>query len=179
MKGVVFTELSEFVEGALGFDMADGMMEAAKAKGGGVYTQAGTYPFEELVAMVVYLSEQTGKSVGELLFIFGRHLFTKLVLINPDFARQNTTTFDFIAAVDRVIHVEVKKLYPKAELPKFSVESQSSEELVLLYESEKKLEELAKGLMVGCADHFGEEIEIEYEMLSENPHCSKFRITKA
>ena len=57
MKGLVFTELLEYVEENFGFDVADKIIENAKLENNGAFTQAGNYPFEELVKLVVALSK--------------------------------------------------------------------------------------------------------------------------
>lgn len=52
MKGLVFTELLEYVENNFGFDMADKIIEDSNLENDGAYTQAGNYPFEELIKLV-------------------------------------------------------------------------------------------------------------------------------
>lgn len=76
MKGLVFTELLEYVENNFGFDMADKIIEEAKLPNNGSFTQAGNYPFEELVRLVVALSKRSNIiEVPKLLEIFGEHMF--------------------------------------------------------------------------------------------------------
>jgi Haem-NO-binding len=65
--------------------------------------------------------------------------------------------------IEDIIHAEVLKLYPDAELPRFIVEHQDAQRLVLLYQSPRHFEDLAEGLMHGCVTHFGEPIRIERE----------------
>lgn len=43
MKGVVFTEFIEMVEGRFGLAMVDRIIEAAQLPSSGVYTAVGTY----------------------------------------------------------------------------------------------------------------------------------------
>jgi len=64
-----------------------------------------------------------------------------------------------------VIHVEVLKLYPDAEVPHFEVLDRTDDRLVLLYESTRHFCDLAEGLMHACAIHFGETIDIAREAL--------------
>ncbi|NWF66298.1 MAG: heme NO-binding domain-containing protein [Campylobacterales bacterium] len=109
MKGLVFTELVEFIEEALGFDVADMMIEKANLAHGGAFTQAGNYPFEELLALVVSLSEVTQKSIPDLLFLFGEHLFERILALYPMAAHGYENVINFVATVDDRVHVEVKK----------------------------------------------------------------------
>ncbi|MGB0990330.1 MAG: heme NO-binding domain-containing protein, partial [Halarcobacter sp.] len=69
MRGVIFTEMIEFVEEALGYEVADKMIEKAHLDNGGAFSQGGNYPFDQMVKMLTALSEITGKPPHELLFI--------------------------------------------------------------------------------------------------------------
>jgi hypothetical protein len=178
MKGVVFTELMEFVEDNMGFDVADEVIKKADLANGGAFTQGGNYPFEELLKMVIALSEVSGKSIPELLEIFGEHLFYKLVKIYDKDIKEKNGALSFIDSIEEIVHVEVKKLYPDADLPTFETESKTDAELTLVYSSEKQLEAFAKGLMIGCSKFFNEPLDIEYETISESPHKVRFKIRK-
>jgi hypothetical protein len=54
----------------------------------------------------------------------GQHLFGRFVCF-PFFSGV-TSAFDFLAGLNGIIHVEVRKLYPDAELPHFEVLGQRS-----------------------------------------------------
>jgi hypothetical protein len=162
MKGVVFTEYMEFIEEQFGFDVVDDMIEQAGVNG--VYTQAGNYPFEELYAMVVSLSKIVDTPASALIEAFGKNIFKRLIVIYPKPIESYSTAFEFIAHIDNVVHPEVKKLYPETELPTFHIESIDETKLVTTYSSTKPLMDLAKGLMEGCAEHYGENIEVSYEV---------------
>jgi hypothetical protein len=126
-----------------------------------VYTAGGTYPVEELFGIVGSLSRQTGLSPAQLQFAYGRHLFGRLISLYPVFAEGKATPLDFIASVDDVIHVEVRKLYPDAELPRFIVESRDPDRLVMLYQSTRKMEEFGHGLIMGCSDFYKKPLKVE------------------
>ena len=178
MRGVVFTELMEFVEEKLGFDVADKMVEKAKLDNHGVFTQGGNYPFEHMVKLLTALSEITGKSPATLLEIFGEHLFNVLVKIYGKNIKEDTTALEFIDSVEDYVHVEVKKLYPDAELPTFKTTYKDDEKIVLIYESEKKLDSFAYGLMKACGDYFGEPLEISRKVINESPYQVEFTAVK-
>ena len=61
-----------------------------------------------------------------------------------------------------VIHAEVRKLYPGAEVPVFEFEtpagSASHDTLVIHYRSKRQLCQLAEGFIAGAADHFKESV---------------------
>jgi len=179
MRGVVFTELIEFVEEALGFEVSDKMLENAKLENEGVFSQGGNYPFDYLVKILGSLSEITGKSVYELQHIFGKHLFTKLVSIyGKDIKAEVKDVLVFIDSVEEYVHVEVKKLYPDADLPSFETIEKSDRHMVLIYKSDKKLEAFAKGLIEGASEYFNQPLKIDHEVISTAPYEVRFLIEK-
>jgi hypothetical protein len=163
MKGVVFTEFLGMVEQSFSADMVDDIIDDAHLPSGGAYTAVGTYPHEEMVAMVVALSRRTGMPVPDLVRAFGQHLFGRFVHAYPAFFDGVHDTFQFLSGIEDIIHAEVLKLYPDAELPRFEVEHHDTGRLTLLYHSPRHFEDLAEGLMLGCINHFGEPIRLKRE----------------
>jgi Haem-NO-binding len=177
MKGVVFTEFLDMVEEKFSADMVDDIIEMSNLASGGAYTAVGTYPHEELVAMVVALSKQSGVATGALINVFGQHLFKRFYVRYPHFFANVPTAFDFLSGIEDVIHVEVLKLYPDAQLPRFVVEKRSADELVLVYHSARHFGDLAAGLMQGCVAHFGENINIARQDLKTEDGNANIQFT--
>jgi hypothetical protein len=177
MKGVIFTEFIEFVEEEYSFDVADEIIVDENGEDR-IFTQGGQYQFEELVALIVSLHKIVGDEIGLILYKFGEYLFGRLAKMASFLLKDAKSSLQLIEKVDTYIHIEVRKLYPDADLPKFHVLEKRDNYLQIEYQSEKRLEELAKGLMVGCAKYFDEEVQIEYKTISENPHKSIFEIKK-
>jgi hypothetical protein len=163
MKGVVFTAFLEMVESQFSEDMVDDIIEAAQLPSGGAYTAVGTYPHEEMVALVVALSERSGTPIPDLLRAYGKHLFAHFFLTHPSFFVNVHDALSFLEGIENIIHAEVLKLYPDAQLPRFETEHRNENQLVLLYDSNRHFEDLAEGLMLGCIDHFAERIDIARE----------------
>jgi len=163
MKGIVFTEFFEMVEEKLGFELVDRLLEQTELATGGSYTTIGTYDHKELLALVGNLHRLTGTPVNDLLVTYGQYLFPKIIPIAPETASQFHNCFELLAAVDSIIHVEVQKLYPDAELPKFDVIKQTEKEMQLTYTSCRPFAYLAKGLIMGCAQHYNERVFVEIE----------------
>lgn len=160
MKGIVFTELIEMVENDLGFDIADRMITNAKVENGGAYTSVGTYDHSQLIQLVVSLSEETGIEVPELVRAFGKHLFMRFHELYPYFFEGINSAFQFLPMVEKYIHVEVRKLYPDAELPSFECE-ESNSTLKMTYTSTRPFADLAEGLILSCIDHFGKLVNVD------------------
>ncbi|MEZ6135176.1 MAG: heme NO-binding domain-containing protein [Pirellulaceae bacterium] len=159
MKGIVFTELIEMVEKDLGFEIADRMISNSNTPNAGAYTTVGTYDHRELIELVVSLSGESGIPVAELVRIFGKHLFQTFVRLYPGFFERVETALDFLPSIETYIHVEVRKLYPDAELPTFQSERTESG-LTLTYQSKRPFADLAEGLILAAIDHFGDTLSL-------------------
>ena len=158
MKGIVFTELIDMIEGSFGLDAADRVLTASKVASGGAYTSVGIYDHREAVQLVVALATETGMPPADLLRGFGRHLFGRFVVLYPQLFAQISSPLEFLDRLDGYIHVEVRKLYPEAELPRFETRWNGERELHMLYRSPRPFADLAQGLIEGCFEHFGHEL---------------------
>ena len=164
MKGIIFTEFIDLVERKFGIDMVDDIIDDCQLPSGGSYTAVGTYDHKEIVDLVVALSKRTEVSVPDLLKFYGNHLFSRFPVLYPNFfADEELTAFDFLEGVESYIHVEVKKLYPDAQLPRFDITRTNSNTLEMVYHSGRHLEDVAEGLIQGCLDHYGEVCDISRE----------------
>lgn len=179
MKGVVFTEFMELVEDKFSFEMADQIIEASELESGGAYTAIGTYDHHELLKLVTHLGEFAGAPVPDLVRTFGHHLADKFATGFPAFF-ENTDLFTFLESVEDVIHVEVRKLYPDAELPRFETERKDESTLLMKYESSRPFAELAMGLIQGTIDYFGETAEVTMALDPDAVAgtCATFTIAK-
>ncbi|MGE9297173.1 MAG: heme NO-binding domain-containing protein [Puniceicoccales bacterium] len=168
MKGMVFTELLDMVEDKFGIDMVDSVLaDADLPVSKGAYTAVGTYPHEEIVSIVMQLSKHSGIAPDELLKVYGEHLFARFHQGYPHFFAGAKDTFGFLENIDGYIHVEVRKLYPDAELPEFSCERVDGK-LKMVYTSSRHMEDFAEGLIRGCLKHFNEEGKISRESINED-----------
>ena len=161
MKGVVFTEFLGLVEEAFSADMVDDLIDATSPPSGGAYTAVGTYDHAEIVAMVVALSARSGIAVPDLLATFGRHLGGRFHELYPVFFERASDIFSFLSSIDDVIHAEVRKLYPDAELPQFEDRMLDDDVMELVYRSPRRMDDLAVGLIERCAEIFGEWVAVE------------------
>jgi hypothetical protein len=154
MRGVVFTEFLDMVDSRFGAQRVEEIIDACDLPSGGMYTAIGTYDHKEIVALVQALSSQSKLPAATLFKVYGEHLFSRFVALYPMFFIGKTNAIDFLAGIEDVIHTEVKKLYPDAQLPRFEVLHKSADRLELLYISAHQFEDLAEGLIAGCIKHF-------------------------
>jgi hypothetical protein len=175
MKGMVFTEFLEMVEERFSPEVADAIIEKSGASG--AYTAVGTYNHTELVGMVLQLAQETSTPVPTLLHAFGEHLAVRFSQLYPQFFASQPDLFGFLASIDGHIHVEVRKLYPDAELPKFQVMERDADGIVLLYASSRHLSDLAAGLIEGSARHYKTPVRVQCENTEEGG--ALFRVRRA
>lgn len=91
---------------------------------------------------------------------FGKHLFCRFSKRYPEIFEEVSGPFELLKNIDNYIHVDVRKLYPDAELPRFYHLQTSAKELIMYYLSSRHFEELAVGLFKGCLAHFKVEGEV-------------------
>jgi hypothetical protein len=180
MKGVVFTEFLEMVEERFSEELADRIVEACDLPSGGAYTTVGTYDHAELVRLVVALGTATGTPVPDLVRAFGRHLFHRFVGMYPQLFVGVRSAFDFLRNIETHIHAEVRKLYPDAELPRLECNEPAPDRMEMIYRSSRPFADLAEGLILGCAEHFGEDLRVTREALAATQgYAVRFTLRRA
>jgi len=158
MKGVVFTEFLNLVENIYSADMVDDIIDSANLASGGAYTAVGTYDHGEMGKLLIELSKRTEATVPELLKAYGQHLFDRFFEDYPQLFEGIEESFGFLDTIENVIHVEVKKLYPDAELPEIETVEISTDHMKMIYRSPRCLGDFAEGLMQGCFKHFKDDV---------------------
>ena len=178
MKGLVFTEFLEMVEERFGFETMERIIYEADLPSGGAYTSVGTYDYGEMVSLLTHLSEKTKVSIPDLLYAYGLYLFSTFERNYPTFLESATSAFDFLESIEKYIHVEVRKLYPDAELPSFSSNRPNDTTLELMYMSERKMGHFALGLIEKSLEYYNEKASVAMIPYSEDGTRVKFVIEK-
>lgn len=160
MRGLIFNYLTEMVEEKFGLEAWDSILDESNQSG--IYVAAEYYPDEDLFALVAAAHKISGIPVNDLVKTFGEYMFPMFIESNPQFVKEGMSLKEFLLTVDRVIHVEVRKLHPEAVLPKFTYEDESDNELTMYYNSPRKLCFLAEGLIAGAANHFGTSYSLDH-----------------
>ncbi len=160
MLGFIFKEIEEYVKSNLGVGawtqiLTDAGLGDRKKFLNGLY-----YPDEELISIVVSTASVSGSPVAHVLKEFGRflggHLFTAYKpLIHPDWR-----TLEFLENVEETIHGVVRARNKKATPPQLICHRVASREVLVNYRSERKLCQLAQGMILGVAGHYGERIQL-------------------
>jgi len=179
MKGLVFTEFLEMVDHRYSADVVDKILEGSDLQSGGIYTSVGTYNHVEMINLLTELGKHTDLSAKQHLCDFGEYLFGRFAALYPEFFNVTTNALAFLSKVDDYIHVEIRKLYPDAELPDFDCESPRSGSLQMIYRSNRPFASLAEGLIRGCIAHYGQSVDVQIEDLSEGKGTSaRFLLTE-
>jgi hypothetical protein len=159
MKGVVYNLLEEVVRREHGEDAWDRMLEMSHLDG--VYTSLGSYHDEEFMKLVAMASEMLETPADSVVRWFGRSALPLFADRYPQFFEPHTSTRSFVLTLNQVIHPEVRKLYPGADVPVFDFDTSSEEVLVMGYTSARKMCAFAEGLIQGAASQYGEQAVIE------------------
>lgn len=143
MTGIVYTELSEFLEEEYGESAPPVTSDAL---------------FLERIQQVAANREL---SAGALMRRFGAHLFARFVRLYPVFFDNNGNTLDFLEQVGSHVHDQLQTVAPGLRFPTLESRRLDGGRLELIYRSERHLADLAEGMIRGCADYFGESVELE------------------
>ena len=178
MKGIVFTEFLDLVEVKFGVEMVDKIITQSELDSGGAYTSVGTYKFSEMLQLLQNLSKNTGISTDDLLLVYAEHFFSVLEASYPGLLNTYTDPIEMISSIENHIHVEVRKIYPDAELPMFEVVEKSNDSLIMIYKSSRAMHHFGLGLMNKTFEHFNSKAEIALEKIKEDGTEVKFIINK-
>jgi hypothetical protein len=160
MKGIVFNLLENVVCSQFGEDTWDDILEESQVHG--VYTTLGNYPDDELFQIVCAASKILHMSPQEVIRFFGQKSIPLMATAHPEFFSAHNNTRSFILALNTIIHPEVKKLYPGAQVPVFEFDIHSTNKVIITYSSPRKLCDFAQGLIEGTATYFDETIELQH-----------------
>ncbi|WP_432473788.1 heme NO-binding domain-containing protein [Amphritea sp. HPY] len=164
MKGVIFCEFVTMVEDRFGLEVLDSMLDTDQLASGGAYTAVGTYDFSEMAILVGRLSKLVDIAVPDLLQAYGEYMFGHLITAFPHISSQlDSDPFTMLTQVDQLIHVEVAKLYPDAELPQLSHTIINDQEMHLHYQSCRPMARFAKGMLLGCSKHHNNSFTVEIQ----------------
>src|SRR5206468_2522604 len=120
-----------------GEDVWDDLIETAEVKG--AYTSLGSYDDADLGALVSAASTALEMPPDDVVRWFGRNALPLLATRYPDFFAAHVSARPFILTLNDIIHPEVRKLYPGADVPVFDFDTSSDEVLVMGYSSQRQL----------------------------------------
>jgi hypothetical protein len=121
---------------------------------------SGTYPDSDVIALVGAASAHTGLAPDDLLRQFGEFLVPGLLQTYRAFVKPTWRTLDLIADVETHIHKAVRLREPDATPPPLRATRTSPTQVVVRYDSQRRLCALAEGIVAGVAAHYGERVDV-------------------
>ena len=159
MKGIVFNLVEEVITRDHGDGTWDALLEAARLDG--AYTSLGSYSDDDLTKLGAAASSALGTPAEAVIRWFGREALPLLAERYPSFFSGHASAQSFVSTSNDIIHPEVRKLYPGADVPDFEFHRPSEETLVVGYRSKRKLCALAEGFIDGSAGYYAQVVTIE------------------
>lgn len=178
MKGIVFTEFLDLVEEKFGLEMVDKIINQSNLESNGIYTSIGTYSFSEMLQLLNHLSDNTNISIDNLLLVYAEHFFSVIERSYPGLLATYKDPIEMLSSIENHIHIEVRKIYPDAELPVFIVEEKTENSLIMIYKSNRAMHHFGLGLMNKTFEHFNATASIALEKIKEDGTEVKFIIHK-
>jgi hypothetical protein len=172
MKGLIFVELIRMAESVMSEEQVDDILDEANLQSDAAYSTVGKYPCSELLTLVEAFGKHLDTPVENLYVRFGHWIFSTFANSNPAFFHGRSDAFDMLEAIDCEIHVEVRKLYPDAELPRFETERSGENELIMRYRSDRPLRHFCLGMIEACVQHFGRPAEVTMSDVEGANACS-------
>jgi hypothetical protein len=178
VHGFIFTELQRYV--TENFDAAT-WRELVRRAGttASDFKNFHEYPDGDALALVQTASEMTGKDPGAILLDFGRFLGKELVRVYAPLIDRSWKTLDVLLNTEQTIHRVVRTRNRQARPPVLRFTREGPGEVMLHYASQRKLCPLAKGIVLGLAENYGETVELADEscMLTGDSEC-RIRVRK-
>jgi|TARA_B100001094_G_scaffold301320_1_gene327484 hypothetical protein len=170
MKGVIFNTTEDAVERPFGADGWEDTLARAEVDGSG--TSLGNYDDAELTSIVGAVPDEAGGTIPDRLQWVGINCVSILLEASPHFF-DGITLEDFLPALNRMIHPEVRKLYPGATPPDFNISPIDDQTISMRHVSERKLCFFAEGPTIEVASPVGQTLLIDQPSCAHDgdPHC--------
>jgi predicted hydrocarbon binding protein len=160
MHGTIFFELKKYVETKLGGHEAWNRLLLESELGARTYEVMAEYPDRDVIKLISTISRITGVSVSSILEDFGEFIAPDLLQMYSGVINPAWKTLDVIEHTEDEIHRVVRLHNRDAHPPNLTCVRTSDDEVVIHYNSQRKMCEVAKGIAKGLAKHFEESISI-------------------
>lgn len=159
MLGIIFSQFREFTADRFGADLWLELRSQVPMPP--AFSRSQSYPDEALVGLLEAAVRRTGVSRDTLLTDFGRFLAPALARTFQSLIDPTWTTLDLLEHTERVIHEAIRERHPQARPPLLACRRERGDEVILVYESPRRLCALAKGIARGVAEMYGEPLSVE------------------
>ncbi len=160
MQGIMFVELSGYVEELLGPQAwKEALIEAGLDNR--TYSLHAPAPDDEFLTLVTNAAARADRQLQSVLEGFGEYIAPHLLggeygpLVDPEW-----DLLDFLEHTEVAIHAVVRERDPRSRPPKLRVVRPLPDQILVLYESSRRMCSVAKGIVRGAARHYDQEIVI-------------------
>jgi Haem-NO-binding len=161
MHGIIHFELKKFVEQHYGgHETWDALLKNAGLSDN-VYLPNAAYPDDHLVNILQEASKATGKSIDALQREFGEFIVPDLVRTYGAYIRKEWKLLDFLEHIEEAIHGAVRRTNPGAAPPQLSVSRVSPQEVIIEYNSARKMFGVLHGILNGVIKHYQENVQVK------------------
>jgi hypothetical protein len=138
------------------------------------YSPARAYPDEDMLALVSAASRLLNMPTGDVLEAFGEFIAPELIRLYGRLLSPEWKTLDLIENTEKLIHAAVRVGNPGAQPPVLDCIRSTQDEVQIVYSSDRQLCRVAKGIVKGVAQHYGETVHITEDacMLRGDPFCA-------
>lgn len=173
MKGAIFTGFAEYVEKEFGLTTWLKTLDSCELASNGEYLSTELYEDVEFNVLVDTLGAIVEMEREDLFRGFGEYFFPVLMSLGISLVEDIDNLFDFMRAVDSVIHIEVQKSDPLAYTPTLLYDQPQDNVLIVRYVSQRKMCHFAEGLILGAAAHFNQQANIHQTkcLCKGDDHC--------
>jgi len=169
---MIHLELQKFVESKLGAQGWATLLARANLASE-VYTPLATYPDEQLVALVSEAEALSGLPAKTLLEAFGEFLVPTYLSVYGKLLKPDWRTLEVLEHTEETIHRVVRMRHEGASPPRLRTERTGPNEVVMTYDSPRRLCAVARGIARGVAKKFQEGLTIDDRrcMHRGDPQC--------
>jgi hypothetical protein len=110
---------------------------------------------------------------------FGHWMLRRFTETYSPFFDAKPDAFSMLESIENEVHVEVRKLYSDAELPRFDTTRVDDKTMRLVYTSPRRLISFCQGLIEATFKHYGETADIEMvDKSTDSTGIAEFTIRK-
>jgi predicted hydrocarbon binding protein len=159
MNGLIFIEIGRFAQSRLG-DQAWREVQRLAGVPPRIYYRVADYPDEDIAALLSALSATLHEPVAEILQSLGEFIVPDLIKMARSWIEPEWKTVELIANTEKTIHETLRSEGSLTNPPRLRCQMNGPDEVVVVYDSPRRMCALAKGIITGVAKHYGERVTI-------------------
>lgn len=161
MDGIIMNQFQRYVIRTFGREAWTNLLEAANLPLSDELLAVGKiYPDSDLLALLTAAVDLTGRSLPDLLEDFGFYIAPTLIRVYQALIQPGWGALDLIEHTEQSIHTVVRQRNPGAAPPALTTQRYSRAVVAVDYRSQRRLCDLARGIIRGIAENFHETVRI-------------------